>query len=113
MKMTDVKGLKYTGELSMERNHNNKMDLCSVKGAPSDCIPCSLCGFKSDMYVEMPEYGDWKNGSFVARIGCVCDKSMQGYRDFNRTRFEDLIDAIVQWNEMQREEITEDSEVSF
>ena len=109
----DVKGMASKGEFNNERKESEKYNLSVVKAVPLECHPCSFCNSKENMYMEMPEYGNWTDNSFVGRVGCVCKKSLQGYRDFNRTDFLDLFEVSNQWNNIQELEIDDDSEVSF
>jgi len=84
-----------------------------IVASPLSCDLCSLCSSSNNMYTEMPMFGDSDDGSLVMRIGCVCQQSQQGYRDFNRTEFLSFEEVVDAWNKLQLEEVTEDSEVSF
>ena len=74
----------------------------SVDAAPAECLPCRLCNSKSEMYVEMPAYGDWDSGEFVMRIGCLCDLAMTPKADKWRTRLLSFTEAVAAWNAGQR-----------
>ena len=63
--------------------------------------------------MEMPVFGSWNSPHAAVRIGCVCEKSMQGYRDFNRTKFVEFEEVIEAWNYLQKQEVSPDSECSF
>jgi hypothetical protein len=52
------------------------------------------------MYMEMPVGGDWKDGAFVARIGCLCDESLDAE---NRTEFNTISELVEDWNFLQDE----------
>ena len=113
LKTTDVKAQVILGVYNNEKTEKNAMHLTNVKAVPKSCVDCSLCNHREEMYMEIPEFGDFKDDSFVARIGCTCKKSLQGYRDFNRTSFTDFENLVDEWNKLQEVEVTKDSECSF
>jgi hypothetical protein len=113
LKAMDAKAKALMSPRKQESTSISKWWLKQVYASPKTCDECSFCMSKDDMYMEMPLYGDHGDGSFVVRIGCLCKKSLQGYRDFNRTRFLNFEDAVQEWNKQQKIEVTKDSDVSF
>lgn len=74
---------------------------CHEGVVPEDCLPCRLCKSKREMYVEIPDDGDWFGRGEVWRIGCICDSSMEREEDDTRTSFRPPIEVVREWNWMQ------------
>ncbi len=79
---------------------------CVCVAAPLECVPCSLCKSRLEVYCEIPVNGDHDGRGFVMRVGCLCKASVEHFGEGNRTEFETYVDAIHQWNEMQEDECT-------
>lgn len=71
-----------------------------------DCEPCAHCGHRC-MDLEQGTDEKWHGGSSVhCRLWATCDAAeskSDGWKDYLRTEFGELPDAIREWNAMQRE----------
>jgi len=72
----------------------------SVDSVPNECLECVFCESRDEMYMEMPVGGDWRGRGFVARIGCLCNTSLD---EENRTEFGVISDLVEDWNFLQGE----------